>query len=87
MWYVYLVRCADNTLYCGITTDVQRRLDEHNGLRAGGARYTRTRRPVHLELFVAQPDRSAASRLERQIQHLPRSRKLAFLASVAASEI
>lgn len=82
MWYVYLVRCADDTLYCGITTDVQRRLDEHNGLKPGGARYTQSRRPVCLELYVEQPDRSAASSLEKKIQKLPRSRKMAFLAAM-----
>ena len=47
-WCVYLLLCADGTLYCGVTTDVRRRLDEHNGLRAGGAKYTRGRRPVRL---------------------------------------
>ncbi|MEW6253246.1 MAG: GIY-YIG nuclease family protein, partial [Planctomycetota bacterium] len=43
-WWVYLVRCADGTLYTGITTDVERRLAEHNGAAGGGARYTRSRR-------------------------------------------
>ncbi len=84
MWYVYLVRCADDTFYCGITTDVRRRLDEHNGLKPGGARYTRSRRPVHLELCVEQPDRAGASSLERKVQKLPRSRKMAFLVAVAS---
>ncbi|MEG1610852.1 MAG: GIY-YIG nuclease family protein, partial [Bilophila sp.] len=54
-WYVYLLRCADETLYCGVTTDMTRRLAEHNGLQAGGARYTRARRPVRVALYVAQP--------------------------------
>ncbi len=83
MWYVYLVRCADETLYCGITTDVRRRLDQHNGLKPGGARYTRSRRPVRLEMYAEQPDRSAAARLESRIQRLPRSRKAEALASFA----
>ncbi|MBF0515457.1 MAG: GIY-YIG nuclease family protein, partial [Desulfovibrionaceae bacterium] len=41
MWQVYLLECADGTLYCGVTTDLVRRLAEHNGEAAGGARYTR----------------------------------------------
>jgi putative endonuclease len=47
-WFVYLLRCADGTLYTGITTDVDRRLAEHNGNHGLGARYTRSRRPVTL---------------------------------------
>ena len=78
-WYVYLLRCADNTFYCGITTDPVRRLDQHNGLKAGGARYTRARRPVQLEAMVAVPDRAAAARLEKAVQGTPRSRKKMFL--------
>ena len=47
MWYVYLLRCADATLYCGVTTDMERRLREHNA-GSRGAKYTRARRPVEL---------------------------------------
>lgn len=78
-WFVYIVRCADHTLYTGITTDLERRLAEHN---AGiGARYTRARLPV--ELIHAEPaaDRSSASRREVAIKRLPRSAKLALIAS------
>ena len=46
-WWVYLVQCSDQSLYVGITTDLNRRLQEHNGETRGGARYTRARRPVH----------------------------------------
>ena len=46
--YVYLVRCADDSLYCGWTTDLKRRIDAHNGHISGGAKYTRGRRPVTL---------------------------------------
>ena len=45
-WYVYLVECGDGSLYCGVTTNPERRVDAHNGLRPGGAKYTRSRRPV-----------------------------------------
>ena len=50
-WHVYLLRCADDTLYCGVTTDLDRRLAQHNGRLAGGARYTRPRRPVALQVM------------------------------------
>ena len=79
MWYVYLLRCADASLYCGVTTDMERRLREHNGEGNRGAKYTRTRRPVEVLCCVAQPDRSAASRLERAVKRRPRSEKAAFL--------
>lgn len=80
-WLVYLLECADGSYYCGVTTDLPRRLEEHNGLRSGGARYTRTRRPVRLLTSVATSDRSAACRLERAIKKLPRRAKLAYMAA------
>ncbi|MDE7064534.1 MAG: GIY-YIG nuclease family protein, partial [Desulfovibrionaceae bacterium] len=64
--------------YCGITTHPERRLEQHNGLRPGGARYTRSRRPVKFRACRPCADRSQAGRLERYIQSLPRCRKLAF---------
>lgn len=75
-WFVYLLRCADGTLYAGITTDLDRRVVEHNA--GSGARYTRARRPV--ELIHAEPaaDRSAASRREAALKKLPRAAKLAL---------
>ena len=51
--YVYLVRCADDSLYCGWTTDLKRRIDAHNGHISGGAKYTRGRRPVTLYILKA----------------------------------
>ena len=78
-WYVYLLECADGTLYCGVTTDLERRLAEHNGSAAGGARYTRGRRPVRLAACAPCPDRAAACRLEDRIKRLPRRQKLAAL--------
>ena len=74
-WHVYLLRCADDTLYCGVTTDLDRRLAQHNGRLAGGARYTRPRRPVALLLSRACTSRQEALRLEYHIKRLPRSRK------------
>ena len=52
LWSVYLLRCSDDTLYCGVTTNVQRRLAMHNGVLPGGAKYTRGRRPVKLLISV-----------------------------------
>lgn len=79
LWQVYLVRCADDTLYCGVTTDMERRLAQHNGLAAGGARYTRSRRPVSLVAVCPCAGRSDALRLEAAVKKLPRDAKIAAL--------
>jgi putative endonuclease len=82
MAYVYLLRCADESLYCGWTTDVQRRLAAH---RSGiASRYTRSRRPVELVLVVRVADRSAALREEARIKRLTRAGKLRLIEAVAA---
>jgi len=77
-WYVYVLRCADDTLYTGITTDLQRRLDEHNGEGRLGARYTRNRRPVALVHSEQMADRATAARREAAIKRLSRPQKLAL---------
>jgi putative endonuclease len=75
--FVYLLRCADDSLYCGWTDDVERRLAAH---RAGKAsRYTRSRLPVELAWALEVTDRSAAMREEARIKRLPRSAKLALV--------
>jgi putative endonuclease len=72
--YVYLLRCADDSLYCGWTTDIDRRLAAH---AAGTAsRYTRSRRPIALAAVIPVADRSAALREEARIKRLPRAAKL-----------
>ena len=74
---MYLLRCADGSLYCGWTDDMERRLAAH---RAGKAsRYTRSRLPVELARVFEVADRSAAMREEARIKRLPRSAKLALL--------
>lgn len=76
-WYVYVLRCADDTLYTGVTTDVARRVTEHNE-STKGARYTRARRPVsliHTEYFET---RSAACAREVAIKKLSREEKLSL---------
>ncbi|MFZ5697331.1 MAG: GIY-YIG nuclease family protein [Pseudomonadota bacterium] len=74
VWFVYLLRCADGTLYAGITTNLDRRLAEHNAGKAG-AKYTRTRRPVVLAWHEVADDRAAASRREYQLRKLTRAQK------------
>jgi predicted GIY-YIG superfamily endonuclease len=71
--FVYILRCADGTLYTGWTNDVERRVAQHNAGR--GARYTRARRPVTLAYREEVPDRSAAMRREWAIKKLDRERK------------
>jgi len=77
-WHVYLLRCADGTLYTGIATEPQRRLRQHNGELAGGARYTSGRRPVELVWSEACASRSAALRREAELRRLDRAEKLAL---------
>jgi len=81
MAWVYLLRCADGTLYCGWTVDVDRRLAAHGAGRA--SRYTRSRLPVELAWSWPLPDRAAARREEARIKKLPRARKLALIAAAA----
>jgi putative endonuclease len=68
-WFVYIIRCNDNSLYTGITTNLRRRLAEHNSSKRG-ARYTRSRRPVTLVYFENLPSRSAAASREYRIKHM-----------------
>ena len=73
-WFVYLVRCNDNSLYCGITTDLVRRELEHNGLQKG-AKYTRVRRPVAMVYNQQVENRSCAGKLEAQLKKLTKAKK------------
>lgn len=83
-WFVYLLSCADGSLYCGVTTDLDRRLAEHNA--GTGARYTRARRPVTLAGSAPCPDRSAAQRAEAAVRRRKATNKLAFLRELALKE-
>jgi len=74
-WYVYVIRCSDNSLYTGITTDINRRVNEHNTSNKG-AKYTKTRRPVELKYYEEFTDRSTASKREYAIKKLTRKQKL-----------
>ena len=73
-WFVYLLRCNDNSLYAGVTTDIKRRVDEHN-TSVLGAKYTRARRPVTLVYLETASDRSNACKQEYQLRKLPKQKK------------
>jgi len=77
-WWVYMVRCADGTLYTGVTTNLQRRIRQHNGTIKGGAKYTASRRPVVLAGACKAVDRSNAQKVEASLKRLIRSEKLAW---------
>jgi len=77
------MRCADDSLYAGVTTDCQRREHEHNHCNRLGAKYTRVRRPVSLVWQEAQPDRASACRREAQVKKLTRRQKLQLVESFA----
>jgi len=77
-WQVYLLRCADGTLYTGVARDLQRRLRQHNGELTGGPRYTSGRRPVTLLWSESAVDRSGAQQREAAIKRLSRREKLAL---------
>jgi len=77
-WVVYIVRCVDDTLYTGITIDLDKRLQAHDG--GTGAKYTKSRGPVKLVYFEPAADRSAASIREYAIKRLSRAEKLDLVA-------
>ena len=77
-WYIYLVRCSDGTLYTGITNDLGRRIREHNSEK-GGARYTRSRRPVELVYSESAGSRSEAAKREYRIKRMTLSDKRKML--------
>ena len=93
-YWLYILTCADGTLYTGIATDITRRLGEHNGAgkvgsslpnpraaRGKGARYTASRRPVRLAYAAAFPTRSAAQSAEARTKRLSRQQKLELIAT------
>lgn len=79
-WYVYMVRCADDSLYTGVTTDVERRICEHNGeFKNKGAKYTKARRPVVLVYKKRKKNRSYAQVEEAKLKNLTRDEKLILI--------
>ena len=80
IWFVYILRCADGTLYTGITTDLARRAKQHNDGNA--SRYTRTRLPVKLVYQEPQGSQGSALKREAAIKKLTRRQKLALVTIV-----
>ena len=79
MHYIYLVRCSDDSLYCGWTTDLERRIDAHNGHIPGGAKYTRGRRPVTLVYAESFHQKQEAQRREYAIKRMTKTKKLRLI--------
>ena len=79
-WYLYLIRCADGSLYTGISTDVERRLNEHRNNR--GARRLRGQGPLELVFSQGVGDRANAQRIEYRVKRLRREQKEALIAGL-----
>ena len=78
MYYLYILKCVDKTLYTGITTDLKRRINEHNSSKLG-AKYTSSRRPVKLVYSRKFKNRSMASKEEARIKSLTRVEKIEWI--------
>lgn len=79
IWFVYIIRCADGSLYCGIATDVARRFGEHKEGAPKGAKYTRGKGPLELVFQKEIGTRSEASKEELRIKKLSKKAKLLML--------
>jgi putative endonuclease len=86
MYLVYILKCADSSLYIGSTNNLEKRLHEHNNLKSG-AHYTKIRRPVELVYTEDVGDLSSARKKEAAMKKLPREEKLALVASKNKNEI
>lgn len=82
-WFIYILRCADNSLYTGITLDVDKRLNQHNGVDKNGAKYTKARRPVQLVYQETSHSRSEACKREYAIKSLSKSEKESLVLATA----
>lgn len=78
-WYLYLVECKDNSLYTGITTDIKRRISEHNAGKLKGSKYTRSKRPVQLVYLEVYNNQSEAKIREAAIKNWTRDNKLKLI--------
>ena len=78
-WYMYVVLCFDNSFYCGITTNLVKRLKQHNGVIKGGAKYTRSRRPCKYIYKEAAQNRSDALKKEAAFKKLNRKQKEKYI--------
>ena len=73
-WYLYVLQCSDGTYYTGVTTDIDRRVNEHNTSNRG-AKYTKSRRPTRVVYFLEYDDRSSAQKAEYNFKRLTRKQK------------
>jgi putative endonuclease len=80
-WTLYVIRCRDGSLYTGVTTDLDRRLQQHNAGKGGA--YTRAKRPVRLIYSESHPDRSAALKGEARMKALSKTEKERLLSDVS----
>jgi len=78
MWFIYIVQCQDNSLYTGITTDLKRRINEHNNTKKG-SKYVKRRLPVKLMYFEKSVDRVNASKREREIKGWRKEKKIELI--------
>jgi len=78
-WYMYVILCFDNSFYCGITTNLEKRLKQHNGAIKGGAKYTRSRRPCRYIYKEDAQNRSDASKKEATFKKLNRKQKEKYI--------
>ncbi|BCD97924.1 GIY-YIG nuclease family protein [Marinagarivorans cellulosilyticus] len=74
-WYLYIARCSDNSLYTGVTIDVERRINEHNNCNKKSAKYTRVRRPITLEYQESFISKQLAYQREYRIKQLSKIQK------------
>jgi len=79
IWHIYILECADRTLYTGITMDVEKRLDEHNTSNIKAAKYVRARRPAKIVYQETADSRSKALKREHEIKQLTRQMKLILI--------
>ncbi len=79
MYYFYMVRCSDNSLYCGVTTDINRRVGEHNAKNYKSAKYTRARGPVVLVYVEEYPSKQEAMKREYEVKQWKKEQKEALI--------
>jgi putative endonuclease len=84
-WHLYLIECADGSLYAGITTDVERRYQQH--LAGKGARYTRSHKPVRLLVAAPVGSRSAATQAEIALKRMPKDKKIQAVIALRAGQV
>lgn len=79
VYFTYIVECSDGTLYTGVTYDLEHRIEQHNGIKKGGAKYTASRKPVTLKYFEKYATHKEAAQREYTIKQLTREEKLQLI--------